>query len=298
VAFQVSLGLGVYADIARALGEPAEAAWADAQRKEIDAAIQACCWDGEWFIWAIGEDGTVYGTKEAKEGSIYLNTQVWAVLSGAATEEQQQKCLEATYNQLATEYGLRLCSPPFSTVPVDVMRAVLFNPGTKENAGIFCHPQSWAVIAECLRGNGDRAYFYHRAHMPAAQNNKIDVREIEPYVHCQSAHGSDSPKFGASRLPWLSGTASWTHFAASQHILGIRPELDGLRIDPCIPQSWPEFHAVRRFRGATYDITVKNPNGLQKGVSSLVVDGVRIEGNLVPVAPAGTTVRIEAEIGA
>lgn len=294
VAFQVRLGLGVYAEIASELGETLEADWAMRMREEIDAAIQRSCWDGEWFIWAIGEDGTVYGNKAAPEGNIYLNTQVWSVISGAASPEQQASCLNAVHERLATEFGLRLAAPPFANMPVDVMRAVLFNPGTKENAGIFCHPQSWAVLAECLAGNGDRAYEYHRAHMPAAQNDRIDVRGIEPYVHCQSAHGPESPKFGASRIPWLSGTAAWTHFVSTQYILGIRPERDGLRIDPCIPSTWPGFTTTRIFRGATYEITVENPAHLCKGVRSLLVDGEPIKGNLLPLAPAGHTVRVRA----
>lgn len=298
VAFQVRLGLGVYADIAHALGQPAETDWALARRKEIDDAINKHSWDGGWFIWAIGEDGTVYGTRKSAEGSIYLNTQAWAVISEAADETRRRQCMEALNERLATEFGIRLTAPPFAKTPIDVMRAVLFNPGTKENGGIFCHPQSWAVMAECLLGNGDRAYAYHRAHMPSAQNDRIDVRGIEPYVHCQSAHGPESPKFGASRIPWLSGTAAWTHFVASQHILGIRPERDGLRIDPCIPKTWPGFKVRRHFRGAIYEIEVSNPDGLNRGVGSLLVNGERLEGNLLPPAPAGATIRVEARLEA
>jgi cellobiose phosphorylase len=297
VAFQVRLGLGVYADVARRLGRPDDAAWALAERDGLDRAISGHCWDGEWFIWAIGEDGTVYGTKESPEGSIYLNTQIWAVISGAGDERQRTTCMEAVHERLATEFGLRLAAPPFSKMPIDVMRAVLFNAGTKENGGIFCHPQSWAVMAECLLGNGDRAYAYHRAHMPAAQNDRIDVRGIEPYVHCQSAHGPESPKFGASRIPWLSGTAAWTHYVSTHYILGIRPEIEGLRIDPCIPKAWPGFNVRRVFRGATYEIEVRNPEGVHCGVTSLVVDGLTCDGNVVPPAAAGSTVRVLATLG-
>lgn len=297
VAFQVRLGLGVYADIAQALGSPDEAQWALAQRDEIDRAIDAHCWDGGWFVWAIGEDGTVYGTKDSPEGSIYLNTQAWAVISGASDEGRQRQCMEALHEKLATEFGIRLTAPPFAEMPIDVMRAVLFNPGTKENGGIFCHPQSWAVMAECLLGNGDRAYAYHRAHMPAAQNDRIDVRGIEPYVHCQSAHGPESPKFGASRIPWLSGTAAWTHYVSAQYILGIRPEWNGLRIDPCIPKAWPGFKVRRIFRGATYDIRVTNPRGVSKGVVRLTLDGHPVDGNLLPPLPSGTHAEVEVELG-
>ncbi|MEJ5171020.1 MAG: hypothetical protein WHU10_08535, partial [Fimbriimonadales bacterium] len=246
VAFQVRYGLGVYAEEAQRLGLPEEASWALAQRDELDQRIQAVCWDGDRWIWAIGEDGTVYGTRAFREGSVYLNTQVWSVISGAASEEQARTCLETVRRELATEHGLMLCAPPFETVPLDVMRAVLFNNGVKENAGIFNHTQGWAVMAECLVGNADRAYEYYRASMPAAYNERAEVRQIEPYVQGQTTYSRFSPRAGNCRTPWLTGAAAWAYFSATQAILGIRPELDGLRIDPRIPSSWDGFRATRR----------------------------------------------------
>jgi N,N'-diacetylchitobiose phosphorylase len=154
VAFQLRLGLTVYADIAAQLGKPEEAQWALAHREKLDDAIQRDTWDGDWFIWAIGEDGTVYGTKDYAEGQVYLNTQVWAVISGAATAEQAERCMETVHEKLATPYGLMLCAPPLVKTSIDVMRAVVFNPGIKENAGIFNHTQGWGVMAECLLGHG------------------------------------------------------------------------------------------------------------------------------------------------
>jgi cellobiose phosphorylase len=298
VTFQVRYGLTVYAELCRRLGRAAEAAWADGERAALDAKIQQVCWDGRWFIWAIGEDGVVFGTRRGAEGRLYLNTQVWAVISGAATMEQRDACLDAVREQLASEYGLALCAPPFSKTPVKVMRAVLFNPGNKENGGIFCHTQSWAVLAEVLRGNGDQAYAYYRAFMPAAQNDRAEIRQIEPFANCQSTHARPSPKFGASRVAWLSGTASWSHYTATQWILGIRPEIDGLRIAPCIPRAWDGFEVTRQFRGATYHIVVRNPSHVNGGVSRLTVNGAVAPGNLVAPAPAGATVEIEAVLGA
>ena len=138
---------------------------------------------------------------------VYLNTQVWAVLSGAATESQARACMETLNRELSTDYGLQLCAPPVTTMPVRIMAARLFNPGTKENAGIFNHPQGWAVIAECMLGNGNRAYQYHSAYLPAKFNDKAEIRGSEPYVHCQSTHARYSPMHGAARLPWLTGAA-------------------------------------------------------------------------------------------
>jgi len=296
VAFQLRLGLKVYADLCTRLDRKSEAAWATTNLAELDARIHKICWDGQWFIWAIGDDGTVYGTKNAKEGQIYLNTQCWAILSGAATPEQADLALKSVRSRLATKYGVAMCDPPFDKTSVKVMRAVLFNPSNKENGGIFSHTQSWAVLAEIMRGHGDQAYAYYRAFMPAAQNDAAEVRQIEPFVHCQSTHGPRSPKFGASRIPWLSGTVSWSYYTATQWILGIRPEIEGLRIDPCIPKSWNGFEAVRVFRGATYKIRVTNPQHVCRGVRQLKVNGKTIAGNVIPLAAKGATVDVEAEM--
>ncbi|MCL7453953.1 MAG: N,N'-diacetylchitobiose phosphorylase, partial [Anaerolineae bacterium] len=297
VAFQLRLGLGVYAEIAGGLGLADEAAWAVAQREALDARIQAVAWDGEWFIWAIGQDGTVYGSRRAEEGQVYLNTQVWAVISGAATPEQAERCMQTVRERLATPYGLMLCAPPFVETPVDVMRAVVFNPGVKENAGIFNHTQGWAVMAECLLGHGDRAYEYYRASMPAAYNDRAEVRQAEPYVQGQTTYSTYSPRAGVTRTPWLTGAAAWAYYSATQYILGLRPEPGGLRIDPCIPRAWPGFRATRRFRGATLEIEVKNPDGVCRGVRSLALNGEALGDNLVPADRLGPLARVEVVLG-
>jgi cellobiose phosphorylase len=177
------------------------------------------------------------------------------------------------------------------------MVGVIFNHGIKENAGIFCHTQSWAVIAECLLGNGDQAYEYYRAFMPAAYNTRAEVREIEPYVHCQTTYSTCNRNAGKSATPWLSGTASWSHHTALQWILGVRPDVDGLRIDPCIPKAWPGFSVTRVFRGKTVKIQVKNPNGVSKGVKSLVIDGKTVGGDLAPLDRIKDGTRIVATLG-
>ncbi|MFA5257540.1 MAG: N,N'-diacetylchitobiose phosphorylase [Opitutales bacterium] len=296
VTFQVRRGLERYAEIANLLGKPDEAAWADIQRKELDKAIQKICWDGEWFIWAIGEDGTVYGTKNFPEGQVYINTQAWAIMSGAATEEQTKIALDTMDKRLFTKFGLKLCDPHISTMKVEVMRAMLFNAGNKENGGIFSHPQSWGVLAEIAAGDGDRAYKYYHAFMPSAQNDIADHRVVEPFVHCQSSHADSSPKFGTSRVPWLSGTASWATYSAQQGILGLIPELEGFRIDPCIPHEWPGFSAERKFRGKLLKIEVVNKSGVCKGVKKLTVNGKVIEGNLVPLSAMTDVTEVAVEM--
>jgi len=273
----------VYAEVAGRLGKADESAWALAERAKLDVSIQSCSWDGGWFIWAIGEDGTLYGTQKAAEGRVYLNTQLWAVLSGAASPGQAEQCMQAVHEHLATPHGLMLCAPPFVKTPIDVMRAVVFNPGIKENAGIFNHTQGWGVMAECLLGNGDRAYEYFRASMPAAYNSRAELRQSEPYVQAQTTYSTFSPRPGNTRTSWLTGAAAWSYFSTTQYLLGLRPELDGLRIDPCIPSAWEGFSAQRRFRSCLYGIKVHNPGHVCRGVVRMLVDGKEIPGNLVPI---------------
>ncbi len=297
VAFQVRFGLTVYADIAKGLCKFDEEKWALSQREKMDAAIQSRAWDGNWFIWAIGEDGTIYGTKEYSEGQVYLNTQAWSVISGAATPGQASRCMETVHEQLATPYGLMLCAPPFVKTPIDVMRAVVYNPGIKENAGIFNHTQGWGVMAECILGNGDRAYEYFRASMPAAYNDRAEIRQCEPYVQAQTTYSTYSPRAGNTRTSWLTGAAAWSYFSATQYILGIRPEVDGLRIDPRIPPVWDGFKAMRRYRGRVLRIVVHNPEHVCRGVVKMIVDGNPVEGNSIPPNLDGVEHIVEVWLG-
>jgi cellobiose phosphorylase len=297
VAFQLRYGLDVYAGITEKLGQPDEAAWARAELKKLDEKIQKVCWDGAWFIWAIGQDGTIYGTKDFAEGQVYMNTQVWAVISGAATPGQARQALQTLNEKCATPYGVMLCAPPFIKANPEIMKATLFNAGAKENASIFSHTQSWGVIAEVMQGDGDRAYAYYRAFMPAAYNDRAEVRQVEPYVHCQMTYSRYNVNEGAGRTPWLSGTASWSYYTATHWILGVRPEVDGLRIDPCIPRDWPGFKMRRQFRGKNLRIEVKNPAGVCRGVKSLSVDGEPVAGNLIPVERLNEGSRISVVLG-
>ncbi len=281
VGFQLRFGLSTYAEIAQQIDRPEEKKWALEERDKLDKNIQAA-WDGEWFIWAIGEDGTVYGTKNSEEGQVYLNTQVWSVISEAADREQAEKCMNTVKHRLSTPYGIMLSAPPFRKTSIDVMRAVVFNSGIKENAGIFNHTQGWVIMAECMLGNGNRAYEYYRSCMPAAFNDKAEIRQLEPYVQGQTTYSDFSDRPGNCRTSWLTGAATWAYYSASQYILGIRPEYTGLRIDPCIPDYWPGFKAVRRFRGNEIHIDVQNKGKICRGVTSITLDGREIEGNLIP----------------
>ncbi len=276
VAFQLRLALTTYADISIRLKKNDESAWALSERKKLDENIQKKCWDGKWFVWAIAEDGTVYGTHSIEEGQIYFNTQVWSVLSGAATAEQQKLCLESVKEKLATPYGLMLCAPPFVYAKSSLMSSVVYLPGIKENAGIFNHTQGWGVIAETIGGNGNRAYEYCKASLPAAYNSRAEIRQSEPYVIGQTTYSTYSSRPGNTRVSWLSGAATWNYYSITQYILGIRPQYDGILIDPCIKSDWDGFSVKRRWRGMNVEIRVENPEHVCKGIESLEIDGKKI----------------------
>jgi cellobiose phosphorylase len=205
--------------------------------------------------------------------------------------------MQSVHDQLATPYGLMLCAPPFVKTPADVMRAVVYNPGIKENAGIFHHTQGWAVMAECMLGNGDRAWEYLRASLPAAWNTRAEVRQAEPYVQAQTTYSTYSPRPGETRTSWLTGAAAWTYFSAVHYILGLRPEAGGLRLDPCIPSAWSEFSLTRRFRDRIFYITVHNPHQVCQGVQRLSIDGIPQHGSLIPLGEPGCDYKVEAWLG-
>lgn len=293
VAFQVRLGLTILSELAGRLNKPDDTRWAEMQLAQLDQSIRACAWDGDWFIWAIGEDGTIYGTKQFDEGQVYLNTQVWAVISGAASPQQASRCMQIVKEQLATPFGLMLCAPPFRNTSIEVMRAVVYNQGIKENAGIFNHTQGWGVMAECMLGNGNRAYEYLRAATPAAYNTRAEIRQTEPYVQAQTTYSASSPRAGNTRTSWLTGAAAWFYHSATQYVLGLQPGPDGLRIDPCIPSQWDGFSVRRIFRSHAIEIIVHNPAHVCKGVARMTLNGQEIPGNLIPANSLGETNRVE-----
>ena len=284
VALQVRYALKTYIEICEMLGKTAEIKWARKQLSLLDKKIDRFGWDGKWYVRAYKGNGEKIGSKENKQGSIYLNTQSWGVLSGHADKARAEQAMQQVHRQLATDYGLMLCAPPYENIRCAEIRSILFNKGVKENASIFNHTQGWAIMAETMLGHGDRAFEYFRSYLPAAMNDKAEIRGIEPYVYSQYTHSIYSGRYGASRVPWLTGAASWAYYAATQYILGIQPDYDGLRIDPCIPSTWKEFTASRRFRNRTVSLKVINRAGVQRGVKRILLNGEAIDGNLIPVS--------------
>ena len=283
VAMQLRYALKTYIEICEMLNKPDEISWAKQQLTTLDENIEKHAWDGKWYLRAYRDDGLKFGSRENEEGSIYLNPQSWAVLSELATGEKAALVLEQVHKYLATEYGIALLDPPYEKTEHSVIKAPLFNKGMKENAAIFCHTQGWIVMAQTLLEHGDKAYEYYRSYLPSAYNTRAEIRETEPYVYAQSTNSRYNIRFGSSRNPWLSGSTTWAYYAAAQYILGIRPDYNALIIDPCIPSSWKEFTADRVFREKKVSIQVKNPDGKQKGVKLLEVNGKEVKGNRIPV---------------
>ena len=297
VAFQLRYALKTYIEIAGILNKPEEAKWAAGHLEKLDENIEKYAWDGDWYLRAYRADGLKYGSKDNDEASIFLEPQPWSIISGHISKDKSEKLLDIIYERLSTDYGIMINDPPVERTDPKVIKSRLFNKGMKENASIFQHTQSWVVIAETLAGNGNRAYEYFRKFMPSAYNTKAEVRQTEPYVYAQFTNSIYSPRYGASRLPWLSGTASWAYYTAAQYILGIQPDYTGIKIDPCIPSDWKEIKIVRIFRNKKLNILIKNDKKVQKGVYKIVINGDELEGNFIHLSKLKNDNDISAIMG-
>ncbi len=266
-----------------------------AMEKEMADNCRRVLWNGKWFIRGITGKGAPIGTVDSDEGKVHLESNTWAVISGAITRDQGESCMDAVMEYLFTPYGLMLNAPSF-TVPDDSIGFVTrVYPGVKENGAIFSHPNPWAWVAEAMLGRGGKAMKMYNALLPVRQNDMIEIRQSEPYAYCQFIMGKEHTAHGRARHPWMTGSAGWAYYAVTRYMLGIRPEWDGLTVDPCIPADWEGFTATRVFRGATYRITVKNPTHVEKGVSRLRFDGQAV--SRIPVCEAGSVHTIEVIMG-
>ena len=254
---------------------------------EMKACVEKSAWDGKWYVMYFDDGGKPVGSSRNAKGKIHLNAQSWAVISGFASPRRAKQAMDSVYAHLNTKYGIKLSTPGYNGFDPKFGGVTTYPPGAKENGGIFLHPNPWAMIAETLLGNGNRAFEYYSQINPAEKNDIADVYEIEPYVYAQNLLGDEHPQFGLGRNSWLSGTASWCYQAGVQWILGIRPEYGGLRIDPCIPSGWDGFRVVRKFRGCEYEILVHNDDHVSKGVVKLTINGKELSGNLIPISKRG-----------
>jgi cellobiose phosphorylase len=287
--------------LAEALGDSAAAARWRSWHAEMKESVNKTAWDGEWWIRYFDADGSPIGTRSAERGRIWINSQTWAVIAGFAEGDRARESMDSVFRHLNTERGLKLSWPGYDGFDPAVGGVTTYPPGAKENGGIFLHANPWAMVAECIRGDADRAWRYYQQINPAARNDELDAFEVEPYVYPQNILGDEHPQFGLARNSWLSGTASWAYQAATQRILGIRADYDALVVDPRVPGAWKGFQATRHFRGATYRISVSNPRGAGKGVSSASMDGKPIDaaGGLarLPAMPRGTVHEAQIELG-
>jgi len=275
-------------EITQFIGDTETSALLSEYHSVMKQRVNEFAWDGDWWVRYFTKDGEPIGSHKNQYGSIYTNGQSWPVISGFAEGERQVGGLQSVYDKLNTKYGIKLSGPGYNGFDANLGGVSTYPPGAKENGGIFLHSNPWVMIAETIVGNGDRAYEYYNQINPAFHNDNMNVFESEPYCYPQNILGDEHKQFGMGRNAWLSGTASWTYVAGTQHILGIRPSIDGLVVDPCIPASWPEFSVTRTFRGATYKIHVNNAAGKSKGVSKLTFDGEPLDGNVLPVKTSGT----------
>lgn len=284
VALQLYYAMSIIRDFAEDKNDTEYIAYLDKVQKELYDTIQKYCWEDDRFIRGYKEDGEVIGSKHDPEANMWLNPQSWAVISGLASKDQAEKALESVHRELNTKYGVRVMAPSYKDHAFDGALALLFNPSTKENGGIFSQPQGWIILAESLMGHGNRAFEYFEESSPASQNDNADVRILEPYVHGQFTESVESPFEGRSHVHWLTGTASTVMVGCVEGIMGMRPDLDGLRIAPSIPSDWKEFKITKNFRGKKLNILVKNENGAESGYKECYLNGKKMEENYIPAA--------------
>ena len=272
--------------------------------EKMAANVRECCerelWNGNWFTRGFTSSGRAIGSPECAEGKVFMESNTWAVLSGAVSAEHGRMAMDAVDKSLYTPFGLKLCDPAFSSLDDEVGFVTRVYKGLKENAAIFSHPNPWAWAAEAILGRGDRAMKFYDALCPYNQNDMIEIRKAEPYMYCQFVAGPDHSAFGRAHHPFMTGSAGWSYFAATRYILGIRPDFDALIIDPCIPSSWPSFSARRIWRDAVYNITVENPHGVSKGVKECRINGRSVQCNgtaEIPLQAKDSECRITVVIG-
>jgi cellobiose phosphorylase len=287
-----------FIDICRRLGREDEAAKAAMHVENMKKAVNEHGWDGEWFIRAYDHFGKKVGSREQKEGKIFIESQGMCVMAGIGLEDgRAQKALESVKKYLDCEYGIVLNNPAFTEYIVKYGEISSYPEGYKENAGVFCHNNPWVMISETLTGNGEGAWEYYRKICPSYLEDIHVLHKTEPYVYSQMIAGKDAFKPGEAKNSWLTGTAAWNFYAITQYILGIKPDYEGIKVDPCIPANWDGYIVNRIFRGAKYRIEIKNPQHVSKGIKKLVVDGKETGGNVIPVFDPGTEHKVEAIMG-
>ena len=282
-----------YVELCAKVGLAQEAERAQKLVDDMVEAVKKHGWDGEWYLRAYDYFGRKVGSHENEEGQIFIESQGWCTMAGIGLEEGMvQKALDSVKERLDCEHGIVLNNPAFTKYLVEYGEISSYPAGYKENAGIFCHNNPWVIIGETVLGRGDYAWDYYRKICPSYTEENSALHKVEPYVYSQMIAGKDAARPGEAKNSWLTGTAAWNWYAITQYILGIKPSYGGIEIDPCICSEWKEYKVTRRFRGSVYEITVKNPDGVCKGVREILLDGQPLNGNVVPYAPGTHTVLV------
>ncbi|MBO4395310.1 MAG: N,N'-diacetylchitobiose phosphorylase [Eubacterium sp.] len=282
VAEQYYYALTILIRFAEIRGDLSYKSELEQKQKRFGELVQELCWNEDRFLRGYKDTGERIGDRNDPEANMWLNPQSWGVISGLASESQAESAMNQVYERLNTDYGAVLMDPPYHAHAFDGALAVLFNPGTKENAGIFSQSQGWLILAEALLGHGNRAFQYFMENNPAAQNEQAEIRTIEPYCFGQFTEGKASPKHGRSHVHWLTGTASTVMVGCVEGILGLRPDPNGLRLAPSIPAEWDSLSIEKVFRGKKLHITVNNPEHRETGFSSLTLNGESLDTNYIP----------------
>lgn len=296
VAFQLYYAMTILKGFAADKGDTEYVKYLETAQAELGKSLSDC-WDEDRFIRGIREDGVKVGAKADPEASMWLNPQSWSVISGFASKVQGDTAMKSVHELLNTPYGVKIMDPPYIKHYFDGALMHIFNPDTKENGGIFSQTQGWAILAESLLGHGNRAFEYFTESSPASMNDKAEVRVLEPYVHGQFTESRRSPFEGRSHVHWLTGTGSTVMVGCVEGILGMRPNADGLVVDPAVPSDWKEYTVTKKFRGKKLYMTFKNPDGVESGVKEIVMNGEKLEGNFIPADKLADTNEITVTLG-
>jgi len=287
-----------YSKLCKIINKNEEAQRIDKAIADMEKAIKKHAWDGEWFLRAYDFYGNKIGSKENKEGKIFIESNGWCTMSEIGKKDgMTRKALDSVKKYLDTPYGIVLNYPAYTSYHIELGEISTYPPGYKENGGVFCHNNPWIIIGETLLGRGDQAFEYYRKITPAYLQDIQKLHKTEPYVYSQMIAGKEAYKPGEAKNSWLTGTAAWNFVAVSQYILGIQPDYNGLIINPVIPSEWDGFKIIRKFRGARFEIEVKNPEHVSKGIKEIKVNDKKITGNLIRNIKKGENYKVQVTMG-
>jgi cellobiose phosphorylase len=293
--------LNAFAEVAERRSQSDDARWCRERAEQLRIALEANAWDGAWYRRAYFDDGTPLGSAQNDECQIDAIPQAWAVISRSASPARTQSAMDAVHRRLVRtgDKLIRLFDPPFDKGALQPGYIKGYVPGIRENGGQYTHAATWVALATVLQGRGDRATelwnlinpIYH-----ATTAEEVQRYKVEPYVVCADVYGA-APHTGRGGWTWYTGAASWLYRVAIESILGFQLRGETLRVEPCIPPTWPDFSLTFRHRSATYRIVVDNSAGTGRGVRSIVLDGQGLPNHTVPLSDDGQIHSVRVQLG-